>query len=109
MPTIPKSKRPYWMPERKPFEGRRLEPWMVKFYNSKRWRGMSRRFLAKSPLCVECQKAGQTTAATHTDHINPIDKGGEWFDEANLQGLCLIHHNRKTAQSGGNATNKKAG
>lgn len=68
---------------------------------------MSRRFLAKSPLCAECQKAGQTTAATHTDHITPIDKGGEWFDEANLQGLCLIHHNRKTAQSGGNATNHK--
>lgn len=68
---------------------------------------MSRRFLAKNPLCVECKKVGQTTAATHTDHINPIDKGGEWFDENNLQGLCLIHHNRKTARSGADATNKK--
>ena len=80
---------------------------MEKFYNSKRWRGMSRRFLAKNPLCAECLKVGRTEAATHTDHINPIDKGGDWFSEANLQGLCMIHHNRKTARSGADATNNK--
>ena len=31
------------------------------------------------------------------DHINPIKDGGERFDWANLQGLCISCHNRKTA------------
>ncbi len=35
--------------------------------------------------------------ASVVDHVVPIKDGGERFDAANLQALCVSCHNRKTA------------
>jgi 5-methylcytosine-specific restriction enzyme A len=54
------------------------------------------RLMWHSPLCVECDKRGLTTAATEWDHIVPLWKGGR-DEEGNLQGLCSSCHAKKTA------------
>ncbi len=96
MPTIPKNgrKRP-WMPERKPFEGRKVQN--MEFYNSKRWRTLRKIYLSRHPLCAAHLEKGMTVVAVHVDHIVPINKGGEGLKWDNLQALCLVCHNRKTA------------
>jgi len=42
-----------------------------------------------------CQICG--APANHVDHIVPAIEGGT-DDETNLQALCSLHHNRKTAR-----------
>ena len=51
----------------------------------------------EDPLCVECRKLGLVEAWTILDHIVPIEEGGgdEW---SNLQGLCELHSDAKTAR-----------
>jgi len=70
-------------------------------YNA-RWRAARKRFLLNHPLCANCQKAGQITAATVVDHIIP-HKGDQrlFWDESNWQVLCKRCHDRKTATSDG--------
>jgi len=36
------------------------------------------------------------SVAEHVDHIQPPRLGGEFFEESNLQGLCVTCHMRKT-------------
>ena len=62
-----------------------------------RWRKISKLYLAKNPLCAECQKAGRLTPATETHHIIPVDAGGSDRDE-NLMGLCKSCHSRFTME-----------
>lgn len=45
--------------------------------------------------CVQC---GRIDQANHADHILPIASGGERYDVANGQTLCLSCHSRKTAR-----------
>lgn len=40
-------------------------------------------------------------AATHVDHVVPLERGGARFDEGNLQPLCAPCHSRKTARQDG--------
>jgi len=54
-------------------------------------------YLAKNPLCAECEKAGRLTPATEVHHIVAIADGGSDRDE-NLQPLCKSCHSRKTAK-----------
>jgi 5-methylcytosine-specific restriction protein A len=70
-------------------------------YNA-RWRSARNRFLLNHPLCAECQKSGQITAATVVDHV-VAHKGDQrlFWDESNWQALCKACHNRKTAKSDG--------
>lgn len=64
-----------------------------------RWRRIRAMHLRQYPLCVDCQAAGQTTAANEVDHIIPLAQGGTHHAE-NLQSLCKSHHSKKTvAQS----------
>lgn len=63
--------------------------------NHRKWR---RRVLARDPLCVECLEDGRVTEATVADHKVPLSEGGARFDMDNGQGLCVTHHNRKTAR-----------
>lgn len=65
-------------------------------YNS-RWQKASKRFLAKHPVCVRCERIGKLTPATVVDHIKPHrgDKVLFW-NESNWQPLCKKCHDRKT-------------
>lgn len=70
-------------------------------YDSK-WRKYRIAFLAKHPLCVECQKIGIVRAATVVDHITP-HKGNKilFWDKNNHQPLCASCHSAKTAREDG--------
>lgn len=96
MPTIKKTEKRPWMPERGVQEGR-LHP-NNKFYHSKAWRDLRALKIEQSPLCEECQRKGITTLAQVVDHIKPINEGGAKLDMANLQSLCNPCHNRKSGQ-----------
>jgi len=39
-----------------------------------------------------CQRLGD-----ELDHIEPLDRGGAEYDQANIQLLCREHHRLKTA------------
>jgi 5-methylcytosine-specific restriction protein A len=69
----------------------------VGFYQSSRWRAVRASVLRNNPLCVACEASGGLVAAQVVDHVVPIKDGGERFDAANLQPLCVPCHNRKTA------------
>ena len=49
---------------------------------------------------------GITTLATELDHIIPIKLGGDWFDAGNLQPLCSLCHQFKTAAEAAQAQGK---
>ncbi|GHV44273.1 HNH endonuclease [Clostridia bacterium] len=64
----------------------------------RRWRNISAAYLAKHPLCADCQKAGRLTPATETHHIIPVADGGS-DNDANLMGLCKSCHSRRTMEA----------
>lgn len=61
------------------------------------WRKSARAFLAKNPLCRECEQHGKIEPATLVDHIVPRRLGGQ-DREPNLQPLCRWCHAKKTAE-----------
>ncbi len=67
-------------------------------YTSK-WRKLSKLYLNKHPLCVECKRKGKLTPATVVDHIIP-HRGNEelMWSESNWQSLCKKCHDRKTGR-----------
>lgn len=86
-----------WVRERKPFERDNSND---SFYNSRGWRNLRKNFLINNPLCVACDTIGVVTIATVADHIQPINRGGERLDVANLQPMCARCHNSKSANEG---------
>jgi len=50
-----------------------------------------RRWFARHPLCVACEKRGLVVEATELDHVIPLGQGGA-DDASNLQGLCRACH-----------------
>ncbi|MAO64278.1 MAG: hypothetical protein CL666_04705 [Balneola sp.] len=50
-----------------------------------------------NPMCVECLEEGHVKEGRVLDHIQPIERGGEKYNEDNLQWLCDRHHNMKRA------------
>ena len=99
MPHLDRNqrKRP-WVPERKPQEGR-INP-NDEIYQSYRWRELSKAKRKSSPICEECLRLGVRNAkpSQMTDHIVPINLGGDPWAWDNLQALCNSHHNRKSAK-----------
>jgi len=63
----------------------------------RRWRAFREVYLAKHPLCLECQNAGRLTPATEIHHIIPVEDDGT-DREDNLMPLCKSCHARKTAE-----------
>jgi 5-methylcytosine-specific restriction enzyme A len=61
-------------------------------YNSHRWQIQRRRVLFEQPLC-ECGMI-----ATDVDHIVAYEDGGNFWDRANMQGLCASCHSAKTSR-----------
>lgn len=74
-----------------------------------RWRKARWSYLAKHPLCVECQRLGRVEAATDLDHIIP-HRGDmlKFWDRTNWQGLCHQHHSAKTAREDRGFGNRSA-
>jgi len=66
------------------------------FYNSPRWRKLSRLHKTSNPLCVSCMADDKITPVQETDHIISIADGGDRWDVDNLQSLCKSCHSRKT-------------
>lgn len=60
------------------------------------WQNIRKRVLSNNPLCVHCQQEGRTTLAEEVDHILGLQFGGT-DDLYNLQGLCKLHHAKKSA------------
>ena len=68
-----------------------------KFYNSPRWRAMSRHIRARDKwLCQGCLP--RTIAAKLVHHVVPIDAGGPPFKESNLISLCADCHRDRHGQ-----------
>lgn len=66
------------------------------FYYTSKWRETSRKYRNQNPLCEICHENGFINESTQTDHIIPIEHGGDKLNYSNLQALCDICHARKT-------------
>ena len=67
--------------------------------HSRNWTQASKRYRAKHPLCVMCERRGKITLAAVVDHILPRHTHPHLFwDEDNWQALCMGCHSR-TKQS----------
>lgn len=64
------------------------------WYKTQRWRKLRAEHLLRHPMCVMCIVT--RTKATVADHIIP-HRGDEalFWDPANLQSLCELHHQEK--------------
>lgn len=63
--------------------------------NARRWKRLRRRILARDNWrCRACGKAGRL----EVDHIQPLEKDGDPWNENNLQALCRGCHILKTAR-----------
>ena len=58
-------------------------------YHTFRWTRLSRAFRQSHPLCAECARNGRLKAAEVVDHIVPFPVCRDFFDESNLQSLCV--------------------
>jgi len=62
------------------------------------WQRLRAAYLSEHPLCVTCEREGETVPAQDVDHIQAFS--GRYdpsrLDWWNLQGLCRRHHNQKT-------------
>lgn len=59
------------------------------FYNSRRWRSLSRQIIAATPICQHCHE--QLSAVV--DHIVPrLDRPDLSYEPSNLRALCSECH-----------------
>jgi 5-methylcytosine-specific restriction protein A len=74
-----------------------------------RWQRFRKIYLARHPLCVECEKEGVIEPATDVDHIKPVTgpNDPDFYYEDNMQALCCRHHKIKTASKDGGFGNFK--
>ena len=70
-----------------------------RFYSKKPWKQLRRSHLAANPTCAECERKGRFREATLVDHIIPrADAPERELDPTNLQSLCVLCHDAKTAK-----------
>jgi len=70
----------------------------TEFYNSSKWRKLSKRKRLSNPCCEKCLEQGRIIPVDVVDHI--IELKDDWekrLDWSNLQSLCHACHNFKTA------------
>ena len=67
-------------------------------YNYK-WQKFREEYLKKNPFCLKCLKKGKLTKAKVVVHIIP-HKGDKrlFWNESNMQVLCVHFHNKKTGK-----------
>lgn len=96
MPSLPKNKRPTYIPEPPARTGGSNQD----FYNHPTWRGLRLRQLERQPLCEAHLLMGETVDCMFggiVDHIVRIEAGGAAYDMDNLQTLCKPCHDIKSA------------
>jgi 5-methylcytosine-specific restriction protein A len=82
---------------------------MTKRVEGYRLQKFRRWYLLQHPLCAECERKGEVTAAAHLDHVRALASGGDdFFDPVtgawrtdNAQGLCEPCHKDKTRRDMG--------
>lgn len=77
--------------------GYKDKPWRF-VYSTPRWKGLRRVVLHDNPFCAV---EGCHNMASDVDHVIPLSElwpDCDPYDRANVQGLCKMHHSRKTAQ-----------
>ena len=94
MPNLPRSRRRSYEPDKPKRE--RQATGDQSFYNSPRWRRVSRLYRQKHPLCEVAKAKGEVRAAEVVDHIISITFGGARYDERNLMAMSHHYHNRKS-------------
>jgi 5-methylcytosine-specific restriction enzyme A len=63
-------------------------------YRTREWHRMRTRQLRDYPWCRYCLELSTETRGTFVDHIKPHGGNAKlFFDDANLQTLCEMHHN----------------
>lgn len=97
MPIKPPSIRP--IRSATPVVGGEGRPSAYRRGYGRRWQAASKGYLARYPLCAECERQGGVEPATCVDHVIPHrgDMGLFW-DSRNWQGLCARHHAAKTGR-----------
>jgi 5-methylcytosine-specific restriction protein A len=76
-----------------PAKPRAADPfyWRVPWLNLRKW------FLARNPICAECDRKGRVTAANEVHHLKPKADFPELALVAeNLEALCKSCHSRLT-------------
>lgn len=78
-------------------------------YATTKWRKYRQALLMRrGGQCEACGTVPMFDRELHVDHIRPIAEGGEVYNEANLQILCIQCHGKKTAgERGWGAISKK--
>ena len=74
------------------------KPENAAFYKQKLWTETSKAYRHQNPLCENCLEKGFTSETWCTDHIIPIEEGGDKWDWDNFQALCKSCHGRKTGR-----------
>lgn len=63
------------------------------YYKTKEWKTLRAQVLREEPLCQMC--------GAPSEHVDHLEHGADWkaqfFDRANLRGLCARCHNSKSA------------
>jgi 5-methylcytosine-specific restriction enzyme A len=69
-------------------------------YHTQRWLRCRLQFLIDHPLCCECEREGLVVAAVVVDHREGHQHRNwrdRFWDQSRWDGLCIDHHNRKSA------------
>lgn len=113
MPQRPSIHRPVGRRDKRERDrdtDRKRDPAIRALYASARWQRARQMFLARHPLCAECQRQGRVTPANTVDHIIPHRGDPERFwDQDGWQPLCAPCHSRKTAAEDGGFGNRRTG
>jgi len=83
-----------------------------KLYRTRRWRLTRAQVLHDDPICAHVEGGRRCPwLATNVHHVIRAEiwvaRGGDFFDPANLQGLCHAHHSAETAREVGFAGHNK--
>ena len=91
MPTLPKAKRPAYLPKKVHTGNLRSDD----VHKTGQWRRLSET-MRKTSVCEPCQFiTGHLHPSQDVDHIYPLPLGAP-FDEANLMPMCKLMHGKKS-------------
>lgn len=95
-----------WVRERQAIVNAERDPVSMRMYGSGAWRTLRRLVLDEAG--GRCEWPGCSALAHVVDHVKPHGgDNGRFFDRANLQALCKLHHDRKTAAHDGGFGNRR--